>query len=54
MICYCISMFIKFGDTAYDWYNKSKKSIPLNNDTRCKVEKILNAIKEYDKIHMKK
>lgn len=54
MICDWIAMGIKFGDTAYDWYNKSKKSIPLNNDTRCKVEKILNAIKEYDRIYMKK
>ena len=48
MICDWIAMGIKFNNTAYNWYNKSKYNIPLHNDTKIKVENLLEAIKEYD------
>lgn len=49
MLCDWIGMGYKFNNKAYDYYKDSNKGDILNEDTRFIVEKILEAIKDYDK-----
>lgn len=46
MICDWIAMSIKYDNKVYDWYDSNKEDIPLHEETRDKVQKILLAIKE--------
>ena len=49
MICDWIAMGYKFNEKAYDYYNNKGKNKLFNNNTRRKLEYLLNKIKEFDK-----
>ena len=48
MICDWIAMGYKFNNTAYDYYDKNGNNKPLSDNTRFKVEYLLNKIKQFD------
>lgn len=48
MLCDWIAMGYKFNNTAYDYYDKNGNNKPLSDNTRFKVEYLLNKIKQFD------
>lgn len=48
MICDWIAMGYKFNNKAYEYYEKESHNKPLSNNTKFKVEYLLNKIKLFD------
>lgn len=51
MLCDWIGMGYKFNEPAYDYYDKEGKNKLFTDNTRYKVEYLLNKIKQYDINH---